>query len=100
MERNIIKIDEAGLKDDLKTLIRGTVEDTLNAMLDEEAASLCNAEMYLAGVSVRRVEDVTELLWGSRGSASTVSNLNQKVYGKIEEWLTGRMSHRQIHLSI
>ena len=37
MERNIIKIDEAGLKDDLKTLIRGTVEDTLNAMLDEEA---------------------------------------------------------------
>ena len=42
--------------------------------------------MYLAGVSVRRVEDVTELLWGSRVSASTVSNLNQKVYGKIEEW--------------
>jgi hypothetical protein len=31
MERNIIKIDEAGLKDDLKTLIRGTVEDMLNA---------------------------------------------------------------------
>ena len=146
MERNIIKIDEAGLKDDLKTLIRGTVEDTLNAMLDEEAADLCNAEkhersegrrnyrsghyhrklltgageldiavpklrlapfetaiieryrrressveeslieMYLAGVSVRRIEDVTELLWGSRVSASTVSNLNQKVYGKIEEW--------------
>ena len=46
MERNIIKIDEAGLKDDLKTLIRGTVEDTLNAMLDEEAASLCNAEKH------------------------------------------------------
>ena len=42
--------------------------------------------MYLAGVSVRRVEDVTELLWGSRVSASTVSNLNQKVYGKIEEY--------------
>ena len=56
--------------------------------------------MYLAGVSVRRVEDVTELLWGSRVSASTVSSLNQKVYGKIEEWLTGRMSHRQIHLPI
>lgn len=43
-------------------------------------------EMYFAGVSVRRVEDVTELLWGSRVSVSTVSNLNQKVYGKIEEW--------------
>ena len=42
-------------------------------------------ELYLAGVSVRRVEDETELLWRSRVSASTVSNLNQKVYGKIEE---------------
>ena len=42
--------------------------------------------MYLAGVSVRRVEDVTELLWGSRVSASTVSSLNQKVYEKIEDW--------------
>jgi len=40
--------------------------------------------MYLAGVSVRRVEDVTELLWGSRVSASTVSNLNQKVYGRLK----------------
>ena len=37
MERNIIKIDEAGLKDDLKTLIRGTVEDTLNAIYDSLA---------------------------------------------------------------
>lgn len=42
--------------------------------------------MYLAGVSVRRVEDVTEFLWGSRVSASTVSSLNQKVYEKIEDW--------------
>ena len=46
MERNLIKIDEAGFKDDLKTLIRGTVEETLNAMPDEEAASLCNAEKH------------------------------------------------------
>lgn len=30
-------------------------------------------EMYLAGVSVRRVEDITEALWGARVSASTVS---------------------------
>ena len=28
-------------------------------------------EMYLAGVSVRRVEDITEALWGSKVSAST-----------------------------
>ena len=30
-------------------------------------------EMYLAGVSVRRVEDITEALWGSKVSASTIS---------------------------
>jgi transposase-like protein len=43
-------------------------------------------EMYLAGVSVRRVEDITEALWGSRVSPSTVSELNKKVYGKIDKW--------------
>ena len=36
--------------------------------------------MYLAGVSVRRVEDISEALWGSRVSASTISDLNQKAY--------------------
>jgi putative transposase len=36
-------------------------------------------EMYLAGVSVRRVEDITEALWGTRVSSGTVSNLNQKM---------------------
>src|SRR3979490_2113042 len=43
-------------------------------------------EMYLAGVSVRRVEDITQALWGTRVSASTVSDLNQKIYKQIEEW--------------
>lgn len=43
-------------------------------------------EMYLAGVSVRRVEDITEALWGTRVSPGTVSNLNQKIYKRIEEW--------------
>ena len=43
-------------------------------------------EMYLAGVSVRRVEDITEALWGTKVSAGTVSNLNKKVYGHIETW--------------
>lgn len=43
-------------------------------------------EMYLAGVSVRRVEDITEALWETRLSPSTVSNLNMKVYAKIEAW--------------
>src|SRR5262249_13016871 len=43
-------------------------------------------EMYLAGVSVRRVEDITEALWGTRVSPSTVSDLNKKIYGRIEAW--------------
>ena len=43
-------------------------------------------EMYLAGVSVRRVEDITEALWGTRVSAGTVSELNKKVYERIEQW--------------
>ncbi|USF27975.1 IS256 family transposase ISCce2 [Firmicutes bacterium ASF500] len=29
-------------------------------------------EMYLAGVSVRRVEDITEALWGSKVSPATI----------------------------
>src|SRR5262245_8451144 len=43
-------------------------------------------EMYLAGVSVRRVEDITEALWGTRVSPSTVSELNQKIYARIRAW--------------
>src|SRR5262249_28112027 len=44
------------------------------------------AEMYLAGVSVRRVEDITAVLWGTRVSPSTVSELNQKIYARIHAW--------------
>lgn len=43
-------------------------------------------EMYLAGVLVRWMEDITEALWNTRVSSSTISDLNQKIYGKIEEW--------------
>lgn len=43
-------------------------------------------EMYLAGVSGRRVDDITEVLWGARVDAGTVSKLNQKVYIHIGEW--------------
>lgn len=43
-------------------------------------------EMYLAGVSVRRVEDITQALWGMKVSPSTVSELNQKIYVQIEKW--------------
>ena len=37
-------------------------------------------------VSVRRVEDITDALWGIRVSAGTVSDLNQKMYERIEAW--------------
>lgn len=144
--RKVIQIDEGKIKDHLGELVRGTVEETLNNLLDAEADQLCNAsryertearkdtragyyerglhtkagevrlkvpklrqqkfetaiierykrressveealiEMYLAGVSVRRVEDITEALWGTKVSPGTVSNLNQKIYKRIEKW--------------
>ena len=43
-------------------------------------------EMYLAGVSVRRVEDITEVLWGTKVSPATISELNKKAYVHIEDW--------------
>ncbi len=144
----VIKIDEDKVHQHLNRVVRQSVEDTLNQMLDAEADRLCNAkryerstdradtraghytrqllttsgkvslkvpklrslpfetqiieryrrressveealiEMYLAGVSVRRIEDITEALWGipARRDPSTVSELNQKVYEQIEAW--------------
>jgi transposase-like protein len=142
----IIQLNESELKEQLKTLVRGSVEETLNAYLDAEADLITNAvkyersvdrqdtraghykrkllttsgevelkipklrtlpfetaiierykrressveesliEMYLAGVSVRRIEDVTEALWGTKVSPGTISNLNRKAYAHIEEW--------------
>ena len=142
----ILQIDEGALEDHLGKVIRGTVEETLNGLLDAEADRICGAgrysrsstrvdtraghyqrklstragevtlkvpklrklpfetaiierykrressveealvEMYLAGVSVRRVESITEALWGSRVSPGTISNLNRKIYDQIESW--------------
>lgn len=52
-------------------------------------------EMYLAGVSIRRVEDITEALWGTSVSASTVSDLNKKIYKRIEEWRNAPIEEAQ-----
>ena len=136
----IIKVDEGKIQEHLAEVVRGTVEETINSLLDAEADRLCKAEryertdarqdtraghynrkldtragrvnlkvpklrhlpfetaiieryrrretsveeamieMYLAGVSVRRVEDITEALWGSKVSPGTVSNINKKIY--------------------
>ncbi len=45
-------------------------------------------ERYLAGVSVRRVEDITEALWGTRVSSGTVRRLNQRIYAQTKTWRT------------
>src|SRR5258705_7526224 len=42
----VIQIDEARIRDHLVELVRGTVEETLNAMLDAEADQLCGAGRY------------------------------------------------------
>lgn len=55
-------------------------------------------QMYLAGVSVRRVEDITEALWGTRVSPSTVSELNQKIAGNIEQWRNRPISGRHAYV--
>jgi len=142
----VIKIEEEKIRSHVDQVVRKTVEQTLNGLLEAEANELCGAkryarsperldtraghydrklhtqagevtlsvprlrnlpfeteiieryrrrqssveealvEMYLAGVSVRRVEDITEALWGTRVSPSTVSELNQKIYTQIEAW--------------
>jgi len=144
--KDIITINESIVKDQLGEVVRETVEETLNKLLDAEADELCNAqrykhspdrldtraghykrsletrsgkvnlkvpklrkipfesavierykrrecsveealiEMYLAGVSVRRVEDITQILWGTKVSAGTISNLNKQIYEKINVW--------------
>jgi transposase-like protein len=43
-------------------------------------------EVYLAGVSVRRVESITKALWGAKVSPGTVSKLNKRVYSHPDKW--------------
>ena len=110
MSEKIVQLNEAVIKSELKELVRGSVEETLNELLEVEADKLTQAaryerneqrqgyrrressvkealiEMYLAGVSVRRGEDITEALWGSKVSPSTISELNKKAYVYIEDW--------------
>lgn len=82
MSNPIASFDEQAVKDELRESVRKTIEETINAMLDEEPI----IEMYLAGVSTRRIEDVGEILWGAGVSAGTVSNLNDKAFKAVDEW--------------
>ena len=56
----------------LKHIVRGSVEETLNALLDAEADRLVGARRY----------ERSEALWGTRVSPGTVSNLNKKIYAQ------------------
>ena len=42
----VIQIDEARIRDHLGEMVRGTVEEALNALLDAEADRLCGAGKY------------------------------------------------------
>lgn len=146
MSANIVTVDEGSLREDIENLVRKTVEETPDALLDEEASELVGAgrcertagreayrsghyarklvtgagevepsvpklrgatfqtavteryrrretsveeaivEMYLAGVSTRRIEDVSELLWGAPVPPGAVSNLNERAFASIEAW--------------
>ena len=39
----VIRIDEGEIRDHLGEMVRGTVEETLNGLLDAEADEMCNA---------------------------------------------------------
>ena len=100
MSEKIVQLNEEVIKGQLKELVRGSVEETLHvprlkggsfetAIIEryrrrESSVEEALIEMYLAGVSVRRVEDITEALWGSKVSPATISELNKKAYVHIE----------------
>ena len=46
MSDNIIQLNEDLIKHDLRDLVRSSVEETLNALLDKEADELVNAQKY------------------------------------------------------
>lgn len=49
MSANIVSVDEESLRKDIKNLVRKTVEETLNALLDEEASGLVGTGRYERG---------------------------------------------------
>ena len=81
-----------------------TAPDLLTAIIEryrrrESSVEKSLIEMYLAGISVRvGGEDITEALWGTRVSPSTVSNLNKKIYAKIEAWRNRRIEGEHPYL--
>ncbi len=46
LPKNVIRIDEGVMREHLDRVVRSTVEETLNALLDAEADHLCGARRY------------------------------------------------------
>ena len=46
MSNPIVSFDEQAVKDELRELVKKTIEETINAMLDEEADQLVGARPY------------------------------------------------------
>lgn len=46
MSKKIIQLNEGAIKDELKELVRGSVEETLNNLLVKEAQELTKAAKY------------------------------------------------------
>ncbi|OZG53806.1 IS256 family transposase, partial [Pseudoscardovia suis] len=54
----------------------------------EESVEEALIDMYLAGVSTRQVDDISQLLWGDRMPSQTLSDKLKRVYAEIDEWRT------------
>ena len=46
MSEKIVQLNEGAIKEELKDLVRNSVEETLNGLLDQEAEQLTQAAKY------------------------------------------------------
>jgi len=64
----------------------------------EKALVSCLSEMYVQGVSTRKVKAVTEQLCGHEFSASTISRINAKLDGELEKFARRRLEEAYPYL--
>jgi len=64
----------------------------------EKALVSCLSEMYVQGVSTRKVKAVTEQLCGHEFSASTISRINTKLDGELEKFARRRLEEAYPYL--
>ena len=59
MSGNIIQLNDKFIQNELKTLVKNSVEETLNALLDAEADKLVQAERYARDTAKHIVQVIT-----------------------------------------